>query len=149
MDMLLLVVNKGSIARLCVSSEEAQLFRIVQTWKDHGVLFGRCARLNQDEINYILRRERDNINTLGNTQQDDVIEESYSQPVQLPPYDPGNEDEQFICVFSFAYMHAPDSTRNKFLNEEWVAIWPPWTHKKLPAERDIYIVTRFMSQSIY
>lgn len=146
-SMSMLVVKKGLIANVCVSSEDAQLFRILQTWVDHGFIFACCTPLSQDEMDYILStslgHERNNANL-----NDDIVEDTYSQPMQLPPYNPDEEDEQFVFMFSFAYMHAPDSTRIKLLQEECVAIWPPWTRKTL-LDQDVYIVTRFMSQSIY
>ena len=148
MDML--AVKKGSVASLCASSEDAQLFRIIHIWKDQGFIFACCTRLNQDETNHVVSTSlaQGNNNPALDHPEDDLVEEPYSQPMQLPPYRPSDDDEQLSFMFSFVYMHAPVSTRNKLLQDECVAIWQPWTRKSL-GDKDIYIVTRFMSQSIY
>ncbi|KAI8148847.1 hypothetical protein BJV82DRAFT_200334 [Fennellomyces sp. T-0311] len=125
----------GSIPRVCSLFDNASLFRIIECWDERGLVFGRCVRLRPDELEGVLGQ---------NVAMDD--DDLVSQPTVLPPYVPIEGEEEFTFLFSFAYLQS--KAKGRFLDEECVGIWTPWTAIS-DGQRDIYVATRFMSELLY
>ena len=147
----------GSLPKLCSSFDNATLFRILESWTERGLIFGRCVQVRPNELTYILQQESmynnksDNSNNNNNNDDDDdMIEDLISQPSSLPPYTPVEGEQVFTFLFSFAYMpQITHNMKNQFLQEECAAIWTPWTVVSEDTEREICIITRFLSYSLY
>ncbi|KAI9317766.1 hypothetical protein BX666DRAFT_1940605 [Dichotomocladium elegans] len=148
------MARQGSIARVCMAFEHGQLFRIVRTWTDRSHIFGRCTRVRPEELSFLLgsssaaEQRGGSLYTRNGGEED--IDELFSQPNRLPPYRPVEGEEQFVFLFSFAYMQPSQTAKERFLEEECVAVWPPLTTVTVGSpEQDIYVITRFMCHAIY
>ncbi|KAI9275824.1 hypothetical protein BDA99DRAFT_496548 [Phascolomyces articulosus] len=150
----------GSIPNVCSLFDNATLFRILESWTEHGLTFGRCVQVRSNELTLIMHKQQASATTLNiqsnnnyhsdiDEDEDDMIDELISQSTSLPPYTPIEGEEEFIILFSFAYMpQITASIKTRFLQEECVAIWTPWTVVS-DTQREIYVVTRFLSYSLY
>ena len=143
----------GSLPKLCSLFDNAILFRILESWTERGLIFGRCVQVRPNELMYIQQQEsmyNNKSHNSNNNDGDDMIEDLISQHSSLPPYTPMEGEQLFTFLFSFAYM--PQTTpnmKNQFLQEECAAIWTPWTVISEDTEREIFITTRFLSYSLY
>lgn len=143
---LSIVAKQGSVARLCATTGDAVLFRIMDAWLDGVSVFAQCIPVRTEELSCFLQPTRQ-------SQDDhDTIEESFSQPASLPPYIPRPDDKEHTFLFSFAYMQLASASHRKLLTDDCVAIWEPWNTVKAFAagdQREVHVVTRFMTDSIY
>ncbi|KAG0171222.1 hypothetical protein DFQ28_001087 [Apophysomyces sp. BC1034] len=139
------VAKLGCVARACKTFGDAQLFRAIDMWKEHGLVFAWCVAVKDSEVSEAL-------NTLPSDDGDDIIEEDFPPPVVLPPYTPSADDERCLFLFSFAYMQITVSMKSRFLMDNCVGIWAPWTVVPMVVngeQHNVHIVTRFMTDSIY
>ncbi|KAI7856628.1 hypothetical protein BDC45DRAFT_604146 [Circinella umbellata] len=145
----------GSLPKVCSLFDNATLFRILESWTERGLIFGRCVQVRPNELTYMQQQEsmynsKSHDSNNNNNDDDDMIEDLISQRSSLPPYIPMAGEQVFTFLFSFAYMpQTTVSIKNQFLQEECVAIWTPWTVVSEDIEREICVITRFLSYSLY
>ncbi|KAI8381142.1 uncharacterized protein BYT42DRAFT_294283 [Radiomyces spectabilis] len=140
----------GNIAKVCDQFEDATVFRIVKAWETFGVIFAWCVVAKERDKALLMAASR--TPDLDFSSQDDIIEESFSQPVVLPPYEPSENEERHLFMLSTSCSSLSVSARQKLLSSQCIGIWSPWT--EVPVEMDgeyhiAHVITRFMTDTIY
>lgn len=142
----------GSIIKVCNKSPESQAFRLIDPWIERGLVFSWCVSLKESEIVQVVGpMTPGNSQISWNEDTQDIIED-FSQPKPLPPYEPEENEERFLMVFSFAYIATTVSKDMFVKNERCVGIWPPWTESEIDVNnrrQKVYLITRFKSDVIY
>ncbi|KAI9490887.1 hypothetical protein BDB00DRAFT_835828 [Zychaea mexicana] len=136
----------GSLPQVCSLFDNATLFRVLDSWVERGLIFGRCVQVRPSELAHIMQQASG-----GNSDDDDddMIEDLVSQPATLPPYTPIDGEQEYTFLFSFAHMpQITSSVKTKFLQEECAAVWTPWTVVS-DTQREVYVATRFLTYSMY
>lgn len=116
----------------------------MEAWSDSTErVWAHCLPVSPEEMSQIRLEE-----SAPSTQVDDEerIDEVFSQPVGLPPHIPNDEDREELFLFSFAFMRRPTAQAlEQFkLRDTCVAVWKPWY-----VVDGINIAERFMADSIY
>ncbi|KAF7732576.1 hypothetical protein EC973_003323 [Apophysomyces ossiformis] len=135
----------GCIARACRNFDGGQLFRLVETWTQHGLTFGWCVAVKEFEMSMIS-------STFAAENDFDTIEEDFPAPIILPPYTPSPDDDRCLFLFSFAYMQVTEDRKLQFLRDNCVGIWSPWSVVSMiinDEKHNVHIATRFMTDSLY
>ncbi|KAI9283358.1 hypothetical protein BY458DRAFT_448840 [Sporodiniella umbellata] len=150
-DVNALMAKYGSIVKVCSKSPGSQAFRLIESWVERGLVFSWCVPLKESEILQITSISAQNSFASWSENTQDTIED-FSQSQPLPPYQPEDNDQRFLMVFSFAYVSTKISREVFVQKESCVGIWPPWSESELDISgqrHKVYLITRFKSDVIY